>query len=333
MNRLIFSACTAIVIAGLVGVASVRQTDCDTPLGEGDFRQLISAGVPPVRIRQLIVSCGIDFGAPDVAALETRVRQLGAPTAVVAALFPPDSPSGGAVWTSPIDRRKMTFVPSGQFDMGSPAGEMGRDEDELPHQSRVDVAMWVDVWEVTNSAYRQFVLSRPEWQKGLVRSELADSGYLKSWDGNTFPKGTDNEPVTSVSWYAARAYAAWAGKRLPSEAEWEYVARAGTTTAYWWGDAFDPKYVRQREDRDDGEKRRSNPWGLIDVTGGVWEWTASVFKAYPFVSDGRDDPRAPGKRAVRGGASTNGAQFLRLANRNSAEPNATSESVGFRCVQ
>ena len=159
--------------------------------------------------------------------------------------------------------------------------------------------------------------------------------------------GVPNRPVEQVTWTNAVIYcerltasqqsagvlpAGWA-YRLPTEAEWEYVARAGTTTAYWWGDAFDPKYVRQREDRDDGEKRRSNPWGLIDVTGGVWEWTASVFKAYPFVSDGRDDPRAPGKRAVRGGASTNGAQFLRLANRNSAEPNATSESVGFRCVQ
>ena len=70
-----------------------------------------------------------------------------------------------------------------------------------------------------------------------------------------------------------------------------------------------------------------------DLTGGVWEWTASLFQPYPFSSDGRDDPRAPGKRSLRGGASANGAQFLRLANRNSAEPNATSESVGLRCVE
>ena len=334
MKRLIFSACSAIVIAGLANLVAVRQNECETPLGEGDFRQLISAGVPPVRIRQLIVSCGIDFGAPDIAALETRVRQLGAPTMVVAALFPPDSPAAGATWTSPIDRRKMTFVPAGQFQMGSSAEEMGRDEDEASHQLKVDIGFWVDTAEVTNAAYRQFVLSRPEWQKGLVRSEFADSGYLKSWDGNAFPKGADNDPVTFVSWHAARAYAAWAGKRLPSEAEWEYAARGGTSTIYWWGDTFDSKHIRQRDDRsDDGEKRRSNSWGLIDVTGGVWEWTASLFQPYPFSSDGRDDPRAPGKRSLRGGASANGAQFLRLANRNSAEPNATSESVGLRCVE
>lgn len=333
MSRL-FLATLVVAVATITGVSSAQQGECDTPLGEGDLRQLISAGVPPVRIRQLVLSCGVDFGAPDVAALETRIRQLGAPAAVVSALFPPETPTAGAVWTSPIDRRSMTFVPPGRFNMGSLADEMGRDQDETSHAATLEAGFWIDTKEVTNAAFRQFVLSRPEWQKGVVRTELADSNYLKSWDGNNLPRGSEYEPVVSISWHAARAYAAWAGKRLPTEAEWEYAARGGTATTYWWGDTFDPMHVRGRDDKpDDPDKKRTNPWGVTDMTGSVWEWTASVLRPYPFVVDAGDDPRAPGKRAVRGGASSNGAQFLRVANRNSSDPSTTSESVGFRCVQ
>lgn len=322
MTRLTMLACVAGIVVGLAEVAARRQSECDTPLAEGDLRQLIGAGVPPVRIRQLIMSCGIDVGHADISALEARVRQLGAPAAVVAALFPPDAPVRGATWTSPIDRRRMTFVPGGRFEMGSPASEVAREADESTHTVSIEAGFWIDVNEVTNAAYRRFVLSRPEWQKGAVRAEAADANYLKGWDGNDVPPGADDEPVVSISWHAARAYAAWAGKRLPSEAEWEYAARAGSTTAYWWGEAFDQAKLGG-----------VNPWGIAGVTGGVWEWTATLFKPYPYLADGRNNPREPGRRAIRGGASTNGPAFVRIANRNSADAPVTSATVGFRCVQ
>ena len=323
----------AMVVALGVGTAT-RQNECDTPLPEGDVRQLISAGVPPIRIRQMILSCGIDFGQADISVLEARVRQLGAPAAVVAALFPPDGAIAGATWVSPLDQRRMTLVPRGRFEMGSRLNEPDRDADESVHAVAIESGFWIDVAEVSNSSYRRFVLSRPEWQKGAVRPELADANYLKGWDGNTVPPGTERQPVVSISWHAARAYASWAGKRLPSEVEWEYAARAGTATAYWWGDAFDERKIRAAtESSDDPEKRRTNSWGLVDLTGGVWEWTATLFRPYPYAADGRDDPRASGRRSIRGGASSNGAAFLRVANRNSADAAATSETVGFRCVQ
>ena len=327
-------ACVAALLIGFNEGAATRQNDCESPLAEGDLRQLIGAGVPPIRLRQFIVSCGIDFGQADISALEARVRQIGAPATVVAALFPPDGAAGGATWVSPMDQRRMILLSRGHFQMGSPLTEAGRDADEGAHEAAIEAGFWMDVTEVTNAAFRRFVLSRPEWQKGAVRPDVADANYLKSWDGNNVPPGAENQPVVSISWHAARAYAAWAGKRLPSEAEWEYAARAGTATAYWWGDAFDERRLRSSSDPiDDGEKRRTNAWGITDVTGGVWEWTASLFRPYPFAADGRDDARAAGRRAIRGGASTSGAVFLRLANRNSADPASTSETVGFRCVQ
>ncbi len=311
-----------------------QQGQCDTPLSEGDVRQLMSAGVPSPRIRQLIQSCGIDFGQSDLAALEARLRQIGAAAPVLAALLPPEDAANGARWTAPIDQRSMTLVHAGKFSMGSPAGESGRDADETQHEVTIRAGFWIDTTEVTNAAFRRFVLSRPEWQKGEVKADRADANYLKSWDGSNFPAGTDDQPVTSISWHAARAYAAWAGKRLPTEAEWEYAARAGTTTAYWFGDAVDPKHLRGDSDNSTNpDGRRTNAWGLTDVTGSVWEWTASLLQPYPVRNDGRDDPLATGRRVVRGGASSSGAAFLRTANRNSADPTATSDTLGFRCAR
>lgn len=333
MSKRIGLFCAVVLTATLVDRAASGQDDCDTPLGEGDLRQLIGAGVPPVRIRQLIASCGVDFGQPDIAALETRLRQLGATAPVVSALFPPDGPASGASWSSPLDRRRMTFVAGGRFEMGSPETETGRDPDESAHAVVVANGFWMDVAEVTNTAFRRFVLSRPEWQKGGVRLDLADAQFLKGWDGNAPARGTDAEPVRWVSWHAARAYCAWAGKRLPTESEWEFAARGGTTTAFWWGETFDQGRVGMaRSSSEQGTAPRTNPRGVIDLTGGVWEWTATVFAPYPLSPD-HDDPRAPGRRSIRGGASLNAAAMLRVANRNSADPTATSETVGLRCVQ
>lgn len=297
---------TAAVLLGAVFLGNARggaqSLDCDTPLAEGDIRQLMEAGVAAGRMRQLIVSCGIDLGQPDQAALEARLRQIGAPSAVVAALSPADGAEAGIRWTSPLDRRVMVYVADGSFTMGSPASDPDRDADEEGHSVAVS-GFWIDRTEVTNAAYRQFVLSRPEWQKGVARRELADAAYLRDWDGNTFPPGQGDRPVSNVSWHAARAYAAWAGKRLPSEAEWEFAAR-------------------------------SSPQGMADLVGGVWEWTASVYRPYPYVaSDGREDPRSAGRRSIRGGATSNAPKFQRISNRNSADASVTSGILGFRCAR
>jgi formylglycine-generating enzyme required for sulfatase activity len=138
-----------------------------------------------------------------------------------------------------------------------------------------------------------------------------------------------------VSWHAAAAYAAWAGKRLPSEAEWEYACRAGTMTAYWWGAAFDATRANNGTAlQPTGRGDHRNPWGLIDMLGNVWQWTSSAYMPYPYqAADGRENPRAEANRSARGGAWGKGDAFLRSANRFSVSPRMTSEQLGFRCAR
>ncbi len=207
-------------------------------------------------------------------------------------------------------------------------------------RSRIEVNLtngfWMDVTEVSNDAYRRFVLSRPEWQKGRVRSELAGNDYLKNWNRTDYPEGMADAPVEFVSWHAARAYGNWAGKRLPTELEWEYAARAGTTTRFWWGEQFEPQRVVGGDHNLSAERAalRTNPWGLRDVTGSVWEWTLNLNFAYPYIAtDARQNPAVPGARVIRGGSRANDEAMLRTANRNAENAATTNAVLGFRCAR
>lgn len=220
--------------------------------------------------------------------------------------------------------------------MGSPASEPGRDEDEIAHEVSVSDGFWMDVAEVSNDAYRRFILSRPEWQKGKVGPEMAGDDYLKNWNRTDFPAGMAGAPVEFVSWHAARAYANWAGKRLPTELEWEYAARAGTTTRFWWGEQFEPqRVVGGDHDLPAGRPAlRTNPWGLRDMTGSVSEWTLSLNLAYPYIAtDARQNPAVPGARVIRGGSRASGEAMLRTANRNAGKATTTTDLLGFRCAR
>ena len=245
---------------------------------------------------------------------------------------PPASPIAGQIWNmSPVDGREMRWVPPGAFLMGSPDTEPNRDPDEPQHPIQFASGYWVDAAEVTHLEFQHFIVANPAWSKDGIPSQLHDGNYLTNWSGTEFPAGKAVEPVVNVSWHAARAYAAWAGKRLPTEAEWEYPARAGAASAYWWGDGFEP----QRAGSEPGAAANTrNAWGLADMIGGVWEWTTSGHGEYPYnADDGREAQVGPDQRVVRGGASVNSARMLRVANRNSDVPARSSDLVGFRCAR
>ena len=129
----------------------------------------------------------------------------------------------------------MVLIPAGEFEMGS---ETGQANERPVHTVYLD-AFYMDIHEVTNAQYKAFIDENPEWQKENIASAFHDGVYLRLWNGNTYPEGKADHPVVYVSWYAAMAYAQWAGKRLPTEAEWEKAARGGIAgKAYPWGDYF-----------------------------------------------------------------------------------------------
>ena len=132
----------------------------------------------------------------------------------------------------------MVLIPAGEFQMGSTDPEALNHEQPV-HTVYVD-AFFMDEHEVTNLEYQEFVLANPEWQREQIDSDFHDGEYLKLWRGkrgNDYPKDKADHPVVYVSWYAAMAYAEWVGKRLPTEAEWEYAARGGLAgRKYPWGD-------------------------------------------------------------------------------------------------
>ena len=117
----------------------------------------------------------------------------------------------------------MVLIPAGTFQMGSEDG----DNDEQPvHIVHLD-AFYMDKYEVTNAQFKAFLDANLDWQKGNIDGKFHDRDYLYDWSGTDYPSGKADHPVVWVSWYAAMAYAEWAGKRLPTEAEWEYAARGG----------------------------------------------------------------------------------------------------------
>ena len=241
---------------------------------------------------------------------------------------------------------------------------------ELPwHKVRVS-SFALDKYEVTNKLFMKFVeatgyqtaAEREGWGWGLTQNDAAPQRV----DGTAWNKPGekikyfDSLPVAMVSWDDAVAYCRWASKRLPTEAEWEYAARGSTQGRYWWGEQVSgARKVANLADEsgkreyaglaiesgyDDGSARRSavgsyeaNPWGLYDMIGNVWEWTADWYDPnYYRTSSAADNPKGPvgGKyRVVRGGSWRNLPALARAAYRGAHAPNERSAIIGFRCAQ
>ena len=247
----------------------------------------------------------------------------------------------------------MVLIPAGEFEMGSEAADARVDEQPI-HTVYVD-AFYMDKHEVTNLDYKQFVLANPQWQKSRIPRSLHDGDYLKHWSGNNYPAGKADHPVTYVSWYGAMAYAAWAGKRLPTEAEWERAARGGHAgLKYPWGNTIDASrtnFGRRVGDTTVVRSYPKNDYGLYDMCGNVWEWCLDAYDIdFYFSSPSRnplsdvktlsnldlvtsDFTNVKSRRVLRGGGWFSFAQIARVAYRNRRPPTYTDGYIGFRCVR
>ena len=175
----------------------------------------------------------------------------------------------------------MELIPAGEFRMGSNHEEA--DSDERPVHSVYVDAFYMDKYEVTNAEYQEFVPANPEWQKNRINARFHNRNYLKFWNGNDYPDGKSNHPVTYVSWYAAMVYAEWRGKRLPTEAEWEKAARGGLADlTYPWGNTIDSNNANYNSNIGDTTpvgQYSPNAYGLYDLAGNVWEWCLDEYNA------------------------------------------------------
>jgi len=199
---------------------------------------------------------------------------------------------------------------------------------------------WIDKCEVTNYQFLLVAAQHPFLRKSTFPRKFHDGNYLWNWPDDLLPEtGSKLKPVIHVSWYAARHYCNYVGKRLPSEAEWEIAARAGTEGAYSveGGAEFLEDYAWFRENYGrtihTTAQKISNPNGLFDIHGNAWEWVYDWFGIY--TTDKASNPQGPeiGKyRVLRGGSWSNPPEYLRSAMRRDALPTSTSNNVGFRCA-
>lgn len=246
----------------------------------------------------------------------------------------------GAVWagvpavTAPAG---MVAIPAGSF---IPPQRAPRD----PPQTAV-AAFLLDEHPVTNADYLRFVTANPKWRRSGVSGLFADSTYLENWRGDLEPgpMAPPGAPVVRVSWFAARAYARWLGKRLPTTAEWEYAASAGYTgpdgkndpdlkrDLYAWLARPTPDIL------DDATGPRPNHFGVRGLHGLVWEWVDD-FNTALVTGESRADSSLDrdlfcGAGALGATDTTDYAAFMRQALRSSLQANYSTSSLGFRCAR
>ena len=218
---------------------------------------------------------------------------------------------------------EIIAIPAGEFTMGSNV------EDERPPHVVSVGAFEIDKLEVTNQEFERFV-----WETGYVTS--AEKAGETSW--RYYAKNKPQHPVVKVTWNDAIAFCEWAGKRLPSEAEWEKAARGTDARSYPWGNQWDSARANAREAGNRGTTAvgsfpaGASPYGVLDMAGNVAEWTTDWFKAYP----GGDfySPYYGEKfRVIRGGGWFDDEQSVRTTERSCSGVEAANDDLGFRCAR
>jgi len=238
--------------------------------------------------------------------------------------------SEGETITSAVKKPDIEWIeiPAGSFFMGSPPDELNRRSNETQHKVTLS-AFKMSKYEITFSQYDLFCEA---------------TGMKKPYDEGW---GQNNRPVINVSWHDAKAFADWMGCRLPTEAEWEYACRAGTTTPFNTGENitdlqanYNGNYPYNNNVKGEFIAKTlpvgsfaPNGWGLFDMHGNIWEWCSDWYDDYPPTE--QTNPEGPPSgtfRVFRGGGWRNFAQLCRSAFRYNYFPDHRHFNIGFRLV-
>lgn len=250
------------------------------------------------------------------------------------------------VETSSKDGMELLPVSEGNFMMGNDNGKV----DEKPYHEVYLDTFWIDKTEVTIQMFSQFVSETGH------KTTAEINGYGYTWFNNDWQKvphanwvdpdgdGQSNKtnlPASQVSWDDAQAYCSWAGRRLPTEAEWEKAARGVDGRVFPWGDATPDNSLLSFNEESGIAIVGSYPngassYGALDMSGNVWEWTADWYDAYYYEALVSENPKGPisgTRRVLRGGAWNTGLKNIRITHRDSSEPQEYNDTLGFRCAK
>lgn len=293
----------------------------------------------------------------------------------------PMTPSGPiSTRVSEKDGMEQVYIPAGKFLMGSTKADINdvmkacsyclRDwfQNEMPQHKVYLDAFWIDKTEVTNAMFAQFVAAT-DYQTDAERIGGGIVFQLSSYDWkmiqganwrhprgpSTDLKGLDDHPVVQMSGNDAEAYCAWAGRRLPTEAEWEKAARGTDGRIYPWGDQPPAEHLLNFADRnlsaresdhgiDDGYMFTApvgsypdgaSPYGVLDMSGNVWERVIDWYSDTYYVDSPAHNPAGPASgthHIIRGGSWSRMARYVRVASRYRYLQLNRSSGLGFRCV-
>jgi formylglycine-generating enzyme required for sulfatase activity len=350
-----------VLVVGFCAV-NVRAQATRKPYSEEAIVGLLKGEVSPKRVAVLARQRGIDFQI--TSDVESELRRAGATAALLATLReiapkPPApqietprrgvrAPAARTVRENPKDGLKYAWIPPGTFMMGCSPGDNECQDNEKPsHQVTITKGFWLGQTEVTVGAYKRFV--------GATPRQMPPEPDI---DGRPLNPGWGDEamPIVDLGWGDAEEYCRWVGGRLPTEAEWEYAARAGSTAARygdldeiaWYADNSGRERLHLEEDEanfwdrmtENGNSmhevglKRANDFGLYDMLGNVWELVSDWYDESYYENSPSQDPAGPGSGMVsvqRGGSWLDYHWNVRVSNRRRTVPGFRNVNFGFRC--
>lgn len=358
----------ALYPCGLFGQGQAPAPCLGRPAAERTYTRLRLMDVvrdqTPVRAEYLIRTCGVRvvFSAD----LEADLKEAGAEEKVIVAVrdvaprpivsrpMETGPAIAGEVRTNPRDGLAYVYVPAGRFRMGCGSGaDLTCADDEKPaHTVEISKGFWLGQTEVTVAGFKRFSAATEKPMPG--EPGLGQRRLNPGWSLETLP-------MNQVSWVQAEAYCAWAEMRLPTEAEWEYAARARTFGARydslddvaWYANnsgnesiEAEPIWMNDRKGYEtrlaaNGNGPRAvrgkgpNRFQVFDMLGNLQEWTRDWYGSYPPGAEGQRDPAGPASgslRVVRGGSWYDVATNVRASRREPMDPGGGSPVTGFRCA-